>query len=71
MNQLFKLASLLLLTTKLWRHLVHAFFSFSLVFFPYYMYSSTCSVLEHEVERGYVYWEINVPNVVLNHVVDR
>ena len=40
-------------------------------FFPYYMYSSTCSVLEHEVERGYVYWEINVSNVVLNHVVDR
>ena len=44
-----KLASLLLLTTKLWRHLVHAFFSFSLVFFPYYVYSSACSVLEHEV----------------------
>ena len=38
-------------------------------FFPYYMYSSTCSVLEHEVERGYV--EINVSNAVLNHVVDR
>ena len=41
-------------------------------FFPYFMYSSsTCSVLDHEVERGYVYWEINVSNVVLNHVVDR
>lgn len=77
MNQLFKLASLLLLTTKLWRHLVHAVFFILARFFPYYMYSSTCSVLEHEVilargkERGYVYWEINVSNVVLNHVVDR